>query len=121
MLTFQGELTGEDGNPVSLRDDIPELVSKDRRRLAVELGRLLRGPKSLWPRDTGRSGNAFYVQVRAGGRLVILNRRKNPRTGEVYAPFVEAGYPAPRTRNSIRRTIAAGWEGIFERINSADP
>ena len=121
MITFRGELLDDSGGPASIGDDLQELVSKDRRRVAVLMGRLLRGPKSLWPRDSGKSGNAFYIQVRAGGVMHILNRRKDPRTGTVYAPMVDAGYPNPRTRHAIRRTLEVGWEAMFGEINRADP
>ena len=121
MLSFQGELVRSDGTRLSVADDIAEVHSRDRRKLAVEIGRLLRGARSFWPKgETGRSGRAWYVQLRAGGVMAILNRAKN-RSGKPYAPIVNAGYPNRRTRNAVGRTIEAGWEAMFERINSADP
>ena len=121
MLSFQGELERSDGTRLSVADDIADVASSDRRQLAVEVGRLLRGPRSLWPEgETRRSGRAWYVQLRAGGILAILNRAKN-RSGNPYAPMVNAGYPNRRTRNAVGRTIEAGWEAMHERINNADP
>ena len=114
------DLDGTDNTP-DIRGDMADLVSSDKRRITVLLGQLLRGPRSLWPVDTGRSKRAFFVQQRAGGAITVLNRAKNRSGGRAYAPMVEAGYPNPRTRNAIRRTIVRSWDAIIEGVNNADP
>ena len=77
-------------NTPDIYADLQQLMSKDRRRFVVALGRLLKGPRSLW-RDgegvgAGRSRRAFFVQQQAGGTVVILNRAKNLRTGVAIRP-----------------------------------
>ena len=78
----------------------PELRERIGNEVGSEGVKLLKGGGSFWPVRTGNSKRAFNYDL-AGFEVAFRNRRS-------YAKYVEAGYPARRTRGAAARTLRAG-------------
>ena len=78
----------------------PELRERIGNEVGSEGVKLLKGSRSAWPVRTGNSKRAFNYSL-DGFQVAFRNRRS-------YAKYVEAGYPARRTRGSAARTLRAG-------------
>ena len=86
--------------------------------IAERIPSVLAGPNSSVPVKTGLMKDSYTAEVQ-GDNINVLNDATNPYTGEVYAPDVEQGIPAPRTAGKTRETLENNIGTLVEAAQSA--
>ena len=97
-----------------LRDDTQREKLRVLNIIAVELQKVLQSRgRSLWAKDTRFSLRRFIVEEE--GQYITV------RNTAPYAPYVEAGIPAARTRGGARRTVVKYWDNVLRTATRDRP